>query len=228
MVNVVRIGHRGAAGYAPENTPASFARALELGVDMIEFDIRRCATGEVVVVHDEDLSRFGGSAVPVDELSLDELRQIDLGGGQRVPTLREVLDLTGRKACLNIELKDSESLQPLQDILDEYRSSRGWQADDFLVSSFNHFDLWKIKESHPDIPVAPLVAAVPPEFAAFAREMRAYSVHVEFHALDRAFIEDAHVRELKVFAFTADDREDIARLKEMGVDGIFSNCPDLI
>src|SRR6266542_5407411 len=105
------LGHRGASAEAPENTLASFRLALAQGADGVELDVRRCATGEVVVVHDEDLSRVGGAPLRVADSPLGALRAVDLGAwagerfrGERIPLLAEVLEALPA-AIVNVELK---------------------------------------------------------------------------------------------------------------------------
>jgi len=99
-------GHRGAPLLLPENTLAGFDRALDQGADGVELDVRMCASGEVVVIHDRDLLRVAKDAGVVAALSLNELRARDLGHGQHVSTLHEVIDLVrGRDRIINIEIK---------------------------------------------------------------------------------------------------------------------------
>src|SRR5690242_11883524 len=90
------IGHRGASGYEPENTLASFKEALALGVDMIELDVYVIKTGELVVMHDSTVNRTTNGTGRVEALSLKELRQLDAGAGEKVPLLSEVLDLVNK------------------------------------------------------------------------------------------------------------------------------------
>ena len=90
---VLKIGHRGAMGYEPENTLASFGRAVGLGVDMVEMDVHVCRTGEVVVIHDVSVDRTTDGKGDVSGKSFKDLRKLDAGNGQRIPTLEEVLDL---------------------------------------------------------------------------------------------------------------------------------------
>lgn len=229
MNKVLRIGHRGgAAGYTPENTLASARKALELSVDMIELDIHRCASGELVVIHDDTLERTTNGAGEVADRTFDELRALDAGGGEKIPLLTEFLDLVDRKASVNIELKGGDTVQPLLALLNDYISSRGWSPDDFLVSSFDHLALWKLKEQDARIRTGALTAALPDGFAAFAKEMQAFSVNVSAGAVTGAFVEEAHRHELKVYVYTVNEPADIARVNSLGVDGIFSDYPDRI
>ena len=121
------IGHRGACGYAPENTHASFERAIELGVGMIEFDVQRCKSGELVVIHDLMVDRTTNGSGYVSELTLDELQKLDAGDGEQIPTLREVLDRVDQRVAVNIEIKAAGIVGGVAAIIDEYVRERKWR-----------------------------------------------------------------------------------------------------
>ena len=100
------IAHRGASGYRPENTLSAYALAVEQGADMIEIDLHRTRDGEIVVTHDEHLTGLGGRG-EIADASFAEVRALDAGAGQRVPTLDEVLEGFGARIPFNLELKQS-------------------------------------------------------------------------------------------------------------------------
>ncbi len=107
------IAHRGASGYCPENTLASFSRALQMGATAIEFDVQQTKDGRLVVIHDFDLKRVGGLKRRVGAMTYTELSQVDVGSwfdprfkGERVPLLEELLDLADGKAELHLEVKN--------------------------------------------------------------------------------------------------------------------------
>ena len=227
MKNIIRIGHRGACGYEPENTLLSFRKAIELKVDMVEVDVRICGSGEPVAIHDDTLDRTTNGTGRVSEKTLEELRSLDAGKGQYVPALREVFDAVSRNAAINIELKDRNAVKPVAGLINEY-VRKGWSYSDFLVSSFDHLQLKAVKELNPEIRIGALIAAEVPEFAAFAKEMGAYSVHSNGSAVTSAFMHEVHARSILVFVYTRNDAGSIATLKSAGVDGIFSDYPDRI
>lgn len=101
--NIEIIGHRG-CGYEPENTPRSFREALKQNVDRIELDVWRCASGELVVIHDETLDRTTNGTGKITGFTLSELQSLDAGMGERIPTLEQVLNIAGGKAKICIEL----------------------------------------------------------------------------------------------------------------------------
>ena len=117
---ILSIGHRGACVYEPENTLRSFARALELGADMIEFDVHVCASGEAVVIHDAALKRTTNGLGYVKDKTLEELKTLDAGKGEKIPVLEEVFDLVNKRAGLNIELKSENAPVKVCSVIREY------------------------------------------------------------------------------------------------------------
>ncbi len=224
----LNIAHRGASGHEPENTLRAFRRAVEMGADMIELDVRCAGGGELVVIHDDELERTTGVQGFVSETPLEELLRFDAGQGERIPLLEQVLETVNGDAALNIEIKDSFAVKPLAAFIARAAELPRWPLDRFLVSSFNHYDLWLMRALCPGIRLGALAAVVPPEFAAFAREMDAWSVNVEKSHVAEPFVREAHERELKVLVYTVDEPDDMARMRALGVDGVFSNYPDRI
>jgi len=107
----LKIGHRGAMGYEPENTLRSFKKALDLKVDMIELDVYVCKSDELIVIHDDKVDRTTNGQGYVVNKTFEELRTLDAGKNEKIPTLSEVLNLVNRKAKLNIELKGKKNCQ---------------------------------------------------------------------------------------------------------------------
>ena len=226
MNSFIKIGHRGAAGYEPENTLKSFAKALELKCDAVEFDVHLAASGEPVVIHDDTLERTTDGKGEVSGTTLAELKKLNAGQGERIPTLEEVLDLVNRKAIANIELKGAGVLKPVAKIIETYVASRGWSYADFMVSSFNHLDLWQLKELLPEVKTGALIAAAAPGLCGFAKELKSYSINLPSDCVTKELVDEAHQGEIKVFVFTVDEPDEIQRIKALGVDGIFSDYPD--
>ncbi|HOS41511.1 MAG TPA: glycerophosphodiester phosphodiesterase family protein, partial [Spirochaetota bacterium] len=141
MDSFLVIGHRGACGYEPENTLRSFEKAIALGAHMVELDVHRCRTGELVVIHDNRLERTTNGSGYVAEKTLDELRALDAGGGERIPLLREVVERVGVRAAINIELKGAGTAGPVSELIERTVGSGGYDTSHFLVSSFDHREL---------------------------------------------------------------------------------------
>ena len=225
---VLRIGHRGAMGYAPENTLLSFQKALDLHVDMIELDVYVCLSGDLVVIHDDKVDRTTNGKGYVMQKTLSELRSLDAGQGEKIPLLQEVLDLIDRKTKVNIELKGTGTAKPVHDMIEHYVTTRGWSHDDFLVSSFHHYELMTFKKINPHISLGALFIGIPIGYAAFAEQMGVQAINPCVEFIDKMLVDDAHKRGMQVYVWTVNDPDEIQRVKELGVDGIFSNFPDRI
>lgn len=223
---MLRIGHRGACGYEPENTLRSFDRALQLRVNMIELDAHVCQSSEIVVIHDSKVDRTTNGTGYVADKTLDELRTLDAGKGERIPTLQQVLDLVNRKAKVNIELKGIGTAKPVFQLLEKYVREFGWSYSDFLISSFNYDELQELRRLSNEFSIGVLTKDIPTGFVEFVEKIGAYSMNVCIESITRELVNDAQRRGIKVFVWTVDDIDDIGRMKSLGVDGIFSNYPD--
>jgi glycerophosphoryl diester phosphodiesterase len=224
---VVKVGHRGAAGHEPENTLRSFRRAMDLGADMVELDVQFCGSGELVVIHDETVDRTTDGTGEVAKLTLDELRVLDAGRGERIPTLREVIDLATGGIDINIELKGPGTAAPALEHI-ERALDRGWKISGFHVSSFRLEELSSIRELSGDVRTGVLYALDDGGIMDFAERNEAYSLNPHHRTVTPDLVEGAHDRGLKVFAWTVNEPKDIARLKGLGVDGIISDYPNRI
>lgn len=219
------IGHRGACGHEPENTLRSIRRALELGVDGIEIDVR-LARGELVVLHDASVDRTTDGRGYVFRKSLDELRPLDAGKGERIPTLREVFETVDRRAFINVELKGRLTARPARILIDEFFSQRNWTREHVLISSFRRTELRHFVNS--GIPIGLLVGRPTRFYYLPARRLGAWSINVALRHVSPAFIHDAHARGFKVLVYTVNDMADIARMRQWQVDGVFSDFPERV
>jgi len=224
---VVKVGHRGAAGHEPENTLRSFRRAMELGADMVELDVHLCGSGELVVIHDETLDRTTDGTGEVAKMTLNELRALDAGEGERIPTLQEVIDLATGRMGINIELKGLGTAEPTLEHIED-AVEKGWDRSGFQVSSFHIGELSAIRELSEDVRTAVLFALDDGGIMEFAELNSAYSINPNHRAVTSDLVTKAHDRGLKIFAWTVNEPEDIARMKGLDVDGIISDYPDRI
>jgi glycerophosphoryl diester phosphodiesterase len=221
------IGHRGAAGHAPENTLASFERAIGMGADWIELDVQMC-DGQVIVIHDETLERTTNGSGLVSEWSFGDLRGLDAGNGQRIPTLQEVLDLVNGRTGVNIELKGVGTSEPVVSLLRQIVSKPVWSPDRFLLSSFSIGQLRAARERDPAFPIGALFTLRSPIPVIRTALLGATSVHVPLSRATARLVRRAHRRGLRVLVYTVNDREDIERMYTLGVDGVFSDYPDRV
>ena len=228
---MLKIGHRGASGYEPENTIRSFKKAVELGADMIEFDVHICKSGEVVVIHDEKVNRTTNGRGQVANKTLDELKKLDAGRGEKIPTVEEVFDSIGRRVVLNIELKGEKTAKPIYKIIKNYIKDFDWFYDDFLVSSFDYSKLKEMRGLDHKIRLGLILNKFNKELPKFLKDLDIYSIHIsrkERKILNEDYINFLGKLGVKVFTWTANQKGDIKKLKTLGVGGIFSDYPDRI
>ncbi len=220
----LKIGHRGAAGYEPENTLRSFRKAIELGVDMVELDVRRTKDGKFVVIHDDTVDRTTQGSGAVAEMTLAEIMELDAGRGEKIPTLDEVLNLVGGKAGMDIEVKDPGTGQAIGQFLTD-RLACDAKSDDFIISSFLPREL--VVEYYPrNVRRLLLVKECSADSIRAAVTLGVWGIGPKAELVDKDFVKAAHDAGLKVLPWTADEPILIHQLKALGVDGIFSNFPD--
>jgi glycerophosphoryl diester phosphodiesterase len=222
---LICIGHRGARGHEPENTLRSVRRALALGVHGIEIDVR-LVDGELIVLHDATLQRTTNGRGAAARKTFAQLRALDAGAGERIPTLREIFETVNRRVFINVELKGRGTAYPVEALIGEFVERRGWAHADFLVSSFHRGELRAIKDPH--IPIGLLLTRPTRLYALSARRVRAGVVSPALRFVTRRFVEDAHRRGLRVFVHTVNEPRDLERMREFGVDGVFTDFPERV
>jgi len=222
---MICIGHRGACGHEPENTLRSVRRALELGAQGIEVDVY-FVDGELVVFHDAKLDRTTNGKGVLARKTFAFLRTLDAGKGERIPTLREVFEEVGRRAFINVELKGAWTAKPVSALIHEYVTRHHWSYEDFIVSAFNRRELRAV--SDPKIPIALLLTKPTRLYGLSARRVRASAVNPAARFVTKKFVENAHARGLRVFPYTVNTPTEIARLRHLGVDGVFTDFPERV
>ncbi len=218
------IAHRGAAGLGPENTLLAMRRALDLGVRWLEFDVHAVA-GEVVVFHDDRLERTTNGHGRLGEQSLEHLRTLDAGAGERIPLLREVLDLAAGGARLNIELKGAGSALPTLALLERYVAAGRYGWDDFLVSSFDQGELAQARRQRSELPLGLLLAEVTPHYREACEQLGVSSLHLPAAAVDAGLVAQVHALGLQLLVYTVNVPAEAAALAALGVDGVFTDEP---
>jgi glycerophosphoryl diester phosphodiesterase len=225
---VTIVGHRGACGYEPENTLTSFAKAIECGADMIEFDVWKCLSGELVVFHDKTVDRITDGIGFVESKTLDELKQLSVLGRERIPTLAEVFDFVDRRVKLYIELKGSDIADDVVRMIEDYVFNKHWQYDDFLVAAFDHTQLQAVKSLNSAIAVAALISGIPVKLGSFASDVNAQIAVLDAELCTQRLVDDIHSRGILVYVYTVNNADEAARLVKYGVDGIVTDYPDYI
>ena len=216
--------HRGASGHFPENTLLAIEQALLAKADGIEIDVF-CVEGELVVIHDANVSRTTNGKGRLNNFTLAQLQKLDAGQGQHIPTLWQVLQLVNNQCLLNIELKGSDTAAPLLSLLIKAQLELGTDPQLLLISSFNHQLLMQVKQQRPELKLGALTASLPKDYAQFAQDLSAWSVNCDKDFINELMIKDAHQRGLKVLVYTVNDAETTQQLRDLGVDGIFCNFP---
>jgi len=225
---MIRIGHRGACGYELENTISSFQKALDLNVDVIEFDLRKCKSGELIVIHDKTWDRTTNAVGLVSNTTFAEIKAIQHINGDPILRFEELLDFIDRRAKVNIEIKDEGIEHEVVRIIKHYTANRNWDFDDFLVSSFNHYQIKTIAEQNQSIRVGALMEGLPVSFDSCFAGIPLYSAHLCHDYINAQFVEQAHAAGAKVYVWTVNETEDIECMSLLGVDGIISNFPDRV
>ncbi|MAU26952.1 MAG: glycerophosphodiester phosphodiesterase [Muricauda sp.] len=222
------IGHRGAMGHETENTLASVKKAMELNADMIEIDVFKIDSGEIVVFHDERLERLSNAGGRIEDYNIFDLRQVVLDGNHQIPMLQDVLKLINNQTTLNIELKGADTANRVNFILDYYVREKGWSWDNFLISSFNWDELKKMREANPDIAIAVLTEEDPLQAIPVAKELNAVAINPDYRQLTQEIVDKIQDAGFKVYTWTVNNPEDIEKMKEFGVDGIISDYPERV
>jgi len=238
--------HRGGAGLAPENTLAAFRGALALGVDYLEMDLHASADGEIVVIHDATLQRTTNGRGYVRQTPLAELKRLDAGSwfhsrfaGERIPTLREVLEMIlasgDGRIRLNLETKYDASAPPPADfeerILQLVREAR--MGDRVIIQSFHYPSLSRVKTLAPTIPTAVLrrVSDIAPDAVAVVRQIGATIYSPNSRLIGAEVIDALHRAGIPVVPWTVNDPAEVERLLDAGIgrfagDGIITDYPD--
>ncbi len=232
----VIFAHRGASGYAPENTLAAFKKAVDLGADAIELDVKLSGDGVPVVIHDQTTDRTTNGTGDVRKYSIEQLQQLDAGGkfnaefsNERIPTLAEVFETVGRRIYINIELTNYRSPQDglaekVMGVIHQYA------LDDWVMfSSFLPGNILSVKKRKPEIPAALLCQ--PGRAGALARGMigrwvSSAVVHPYYTDMTQAFLsqEKSHGRMVNVW--TVNESSEMRKLMELGVNGLITDYPD--
>jgi glycerophosphoryl diester phosphodiesterase len=231
------IAHRGASAFAPENTLAAFKLALEQGADAIELDAKLSADRQVVVIHDQTLDRTTPFTGRVRDFITADLHKMDAGShfdvafqGEPIPTLDEVFKAVGQLTYINVELTNyatpnDELPEKVAELVKRHKLQQR-----VLFSSFNAINLIRIRRLLPEMPTGLLL---PPGWRGVLNRflagglVRYQSLHPELGDVTSQLVIQTHRKNHLLFVYTVNREEDIRRLFEIGVDGIFTDDPIL-
>lgn len=225
---MLKIAHRGAKAYEPENTLQAFQKALDLNSDGIELDVHLSADGHIIVIHDATIDKMTNGTGAVNSFSLEELKSFSIAEKHQIPTLKEVFDLVNKKCFINIELKDINTLTKVVTLIDEYVSEKHWKYEHFIVSSFDWNALQEVHHLDSKIPIGVLTETDLHLAVAFAEFIKAKAIHPYYHLLNAAYVKEMQGKGFLILPWTVNIEEDIQKIKSYNVDGIISDNPDKI
>ncbi|MFX1316602.1 MAG: glycerophosphodiester phosphodiesterase [Promethearchaeota archaeon] len=224
---ILIISHRGANNLAPENSLKAFRKAIDLRADYIEFDVHKTKDGEIVIMHDANTFRMTGKSGIIKKMTFEELKKLEIGDGEKIPTLQELIKLAKGKIALNCEVKVKGLEEKLVEILQKTDI-----IESTIISSFKTDILLKIQNIEPKLRLAALrpirmqwITSLisPKKIIKNAIKNRFYAVNPQHFFVNRKFVEKAHNHDLKVFPWTVDSEKKMKNLVEIGVDGIITN-----
>lgn len=218
----LKIGHRGAKAYEPENTILSFKRALELGVNAVELDVRMTKDGEIIVIHDAEVDRTTNGKGLVKELTLNEIKKLSTEKGEKIPTLEEALDFLDRKVRILIEIKEVGTEEKVLDIV-----RRKGLEDNVIIISFYEEALRRTRELSGTVKMGLIYVRHKDPIGA-ALSLRAQYLLPMYKFIYPSLVRKAHEKGLKIIAWTINTREEASEYARMGVDGIASDKPDIL
>lgn len=215
------IGHRGASGLAPENTVLAFVRGVAAGADAVECDVRCSSDGQLVVIHDATLQRTTTGHGPVVAQSFAQLRGLDAGAGERLPTLAEVYEAV--EVPVQVEIKDPEAVRAVVAFL-----AAGRRADRTWVIAFEHRLLAEVVAAVPGLRTGALCGARPADPVALCQATGAVALCPQHTWVDAALADACRAAGLALMPWTINAAAEARRLTELGVTSITTDRPDLV
>lgn len=217
---MLTVGHRGLMGVEPENTLRSFRRADREGVDVIELDLHLSEDGALVVMHDADVGRTTDGTGPVAGFTLERLRQLDAGEGERVPVFEEVVEAV--EAPIQAEIKDRAAARVLAGVIE----ARGLHKR-VTVISFHDEALRETRELLPDMPLVLVAGKSSPTAPERALDLGAVMVSLELCHVDAQTVRRCHEAGLEVISWTVNTPQELGHARELGLDGVVTDRPEI-
>ena len=217
------IGHRGARGLEPENTIRSYKKALELDVDYIECDVHLTKDDHIVLMHDHTVDRTTNASGLINDFTFQEIRKLDAGKGEIIPTLQELLDLARGKVKLHIELKDKSATEATVHLVEK----NSMEAEVFLTSGDTE-TLKRVRELNPAIRTEHIFGQPPEDAIDRALSVSAKRTSCHISHLTSEFVQKAHENGIQVIAWPPNTVEEAEKAIEFGVDLICTDRPDIV
>ncbi|MEQ9307575.1 MAG: glycerophosphodiester phosphodiesterase family protein [Marinoscillum sp.] len=244
------IAHKGASGIAPENTMAAFKLALEMGVDMIELDVRNTHDEQIVVFHDPTLDRTTNGTGLVHDYTLAEIKELDAGSwfgdakyaGEKVPTLKEVLDMVAGRCQVLIEIKHMDHphyhdfAEKLIDIIHQEKDGYKWIILQSLETEYleaaheydDHVQTKKLMIGEDSAPLLAFYIETKMHLGRAKEDDRMKALNPEFHTLSTRRVFNMHAKGFQVYTYSPNTREEMVKMLHMGVDGIITDFPQIL
>ncbi len=217
------MGHRGAKAYEPENTLRSIRRALAMGVQAVEIDVHLSRDGQLVVIHDATVDRTTNGTGRVADLTWAELRRLDAGLGETLPSLEEVVELVRHRVHLFVEMKDPQATAPLA----AFFASRAL-FDEAHVISFWHPAVKELRRLDPRLRTGVLFVGCPVDPAALAHNAGAEALVLNYQYVTPSLVHLARQAGLQLAVWNIDTVADLLPLLPLELDYIGSNAPDIL
>ncbi len=219
---LLKIGHRGARAYEPENNIRSFKKAIELGANAVELDVRKTKDNKIVVIHDAEVDKTTNGSGKVNELTLEEIKQFDTEKGEKILTLEEALEFLDKQVKILIELKEAGLEEPILRLIQEKRLEKN-----VIIISFHEDALRKVRALN-DVVATGLIYVRHKNPVDSALKLKAEYLLPLYRFTHSANVRKAHEKGLKVIVWTINKEEEVAEYRKKGVDGIASDKPDIL
>ncbi len=234
------VAHRGAAGYAPENTLAAFDKAVEMKSDYIEIDVQQSKDGELVIIHDTTVDRTTDGSGKVGDLTFEQLRTLDAGSwmgkqfaGEKLPTFDEILDRYHGKTGILIEIKAPELYPGIEERVAAELKERNLdlpQNEKIIIQSFNFESMKKMNKLLPKVPIGVLTASKDNTSLQKLQEFAEYADYFNPHysIVTEELVDNVHTLGMKISSWTVRSQKTADFLLNMDVDAIITDYPDYV
>ncbi|WP_189263534.1 glycerophosphodiester phosphodiesterase [Streptomyces fuscichromogenes] len=219
-MNFLTIGHRGVMGVEPENTLRSFVAAQQAGLDLIELDLHLSKDGALVVMHDAEVDRTTDGTGPIADKTLEELRALDAGRGERVPVFEEVLDAV--RTPLQAEIKDVAAARALAEVM-----QRRDLVSRVEVSSFHDEAVAEIARLVPGVRTALIASRYDTDVVERAREAGAATLCLNIRRLTLEVVEHARKADLRVIGWVVNTQDELRLVRALQLDGATTDYPEI-
>lgn len=230
--NITITAHRGASGYAPENTIASVREAIKMKSDFTEIDVQETNDGIIILLHDKNLKRTAGLDKHIWECSYEDLQVLDAGSwfseefkGEAIPLFSEIINYARGKIKINIELKTNGHEKMLADRVVKIVQEKQFENECFFTS-FDYDQIKRVKELNPSFKVGLIFKKMPDSFDVFKEDIDILSVH--FSLVDESFVKKAKGAGKEIHVWTVNEENEMRRLVDLEVTSIITNYPDIL